>query len=179
MSNQFHEFFKMIKLSENTEPGTPVYYIDQILPDTPRFPKATIFSKIPNFSYKSSEGSIVLNSPLDREQICPFSELKCLLTVKVLLEPDLTTRGGRGQKLLTLQIEVTDENDQPPKFETDFSGATLKLCKKALQNGMSGNIFLATDSDKGILNIYKMDFLLIEYRKVTDGLENGPKIMIT
>lgn len=150
MSNQFHEFFKMIKLSENTEAGTPVYYIDQILPDTPRFPKATIFSKVPAFSYKSIDGSIVLTAGLDRESICPFNDIKCLLIVKVLLEPDDSTasRTGRGQTLLTLQIEIMDENDQAPHFTTDFSGATLNLCKTALINGMSGNIFLANDYDK-------------------------------
>lgn len=148
-SNQFNEINKMIKLSENTEPGSPVYYIDQILPDTPLFPSATIFSKVAAFEYRPIDGSIILAKKLDRETICPLYEQKCFLVVKILLEPEEDIRGvTRGQKLLNLNIEVTDENDQSPFFQTDFSGSTLNLCKSALLNGISGNIFLANDYDK-------------------------------
>lgn len=146
MSSQFHEFFKLIKLSESTEAGTPVYYIDQILPDAPRFQKATIFSKVPSFKYNALDGSVELTQRLDREEICPFSDRKCLLSVKILLQPDADET--RSEKLLTLQVEITDENDCEPEFETNFSGASLNLCKKALINGMSGDVFLATDRDK-------------------------------
>ena len=151
MSSQFHEFFKLIKLSESTEAGTPVYYIDQILPDAPRFQKATIFSKVPSFKYNALDGSVELTQRLDREEICPFSDRKCLLSVKILLQPDADET--RSEKLLTLQIEITDENDREPEFETNFSGASLNLCKKALINGMSGDVFLATDRDKGTQTI--------------------------
>ena len=142
---QFHEFFKVIKLSESTKAGSPVYYLDQILPSALPL-EATIFSKNAAFSYKN--GAIILDEKLDREKLCPFLDMKCSLTVKILLDqPDENSR--RAQSLLTLQIEISDENDEKPTFQSDFSGATLNLCREALLNGMSGNVFLAADSDKG------------------------------
>ena len=147
---QFHEFFKVIKLSENTKPGSPVYYLDQILPSALPL-EATIFSKVSAFSYKN--GAILLDEKLDRESLCPFLDVKCTLTVKVLLDqPDENSR--RAQSLLTLQIEISDENDEKPGFESDFSGATLNLCRESLLNGMSGNVFLAADTDRGKFFFY-------------------------
>ena len=57
-------------------------------------------------------------------------------------------KNGR-ERVLSLSIEIEDDNDMAPRFLTDFSQKSFKLCQKSLQNGLNADVFLATDQDKG------------------------------
>ena len=60
-------------------------------------------------------------------------------------------RQNGGERVLSLSIEIEDDNDLAPRFLSDFSQKSLRLCRRSLTNGLNADIFLAADPDKGSL----------------------------
>ncbi|XP_043837803.1 protocadherin gamma-A12 isoform X15 [Dromiciops gliroides] len=63
-----------------------------------------------HFALNVKSGSLVIGDRIDREELCPGS-LKCLLNVEILLEDKV--------KIYGIEIEVTDINDNSPRFQED------------------------------------------------------------
>ncbi|XP_067423045.1 protocadherin gamma-A4-like [Emydura macquarii macquarii] len=62
------------------------------------------------FALKSKSGHLITTERIDREQVCGGMET-CLLNCEVILEDKM--------KLYTVEIEITDINDNAPSFQTE------------------------------------------------------------
>ena len=143
------EHSDIIRINEDTAIGASIYKFDQVFPKANQVPTAILFSSIDAFRYNSQTGEIILTERLDREVICPPLQSDCTISLNALF-----TLENSSQRLLSLTIDILDQNDLAPEYEIPFSGMTVKLCYESIANGMSGDIFLANDNDKSKFYMY-------------------------
>ena len=144
----FNDYSDLIHVDEDTAVGAVIYNYEQVFPQLRQVPEALLFTTPSTVadSFKYENGEIILAERLNREDVCAQSsanQAECALNLRVLFK-----LGSGAQRLVTLTIILADVNDLPPEFQIPFSGMTLKLCGAALENSMSGDIFLARDFDK-------------------------------
>ncbi|CAG5104545.1 Oidioi.mRNA.OKI2018_I69.chr1.g1322.t1.cds [Oikopleura dioica] len=142
--DDFSETFSLLKISENTSPGSEIFNLATVLPEAPQVASARIFSEFAE-NFKIQNGALFLSKRLDREKICNSADFRCEFIVKLLVEP---FESKKSEKLVILQISLADENDSLPEFEFDFGSKTMDLCSESVRNGIYAAPFVADDADR-------------------------------
>nr|XP_034959285.1 protocadherin gamma-A12-like [Zootoca vivipara] len=88
------------------------------------------------FTLNSKNGQLYVSERIDREEICRWEE-KCVLSLEVLVEDKM--------KLFTVEIEITDINDNAPTFTQErldlkISEMTIVGTRFALQEAQDSDI---------------------------------------
>lgn len=109
------------QVEENSPPGTSVFTVSAIDPDTGINDKITytIESSTVNDLFNISENGVIsVSSPIDREAIVDTDNRDTVnLTVKAT-ESQLNIHGYYANTTATVQINIMDVNDNGPKFYT-------------------------------------------------------------
>ncbi|XP_072256715.1 protocadherin gamma-C5-like isoform X3 [Pyxicephalus adspersus] len=100
------------------------------------------------FVIKPENGALLLNTRIDRENLCG-SSLSCILSIEVVAENPL--------ELFSLEIEILDINDNPPIFSSD--NFIIKITELVTSPGAWYALETAEDLDVGVndVNQYKLN----------------------
>lgn len=95
-------------------------------------------------------GMLSVAEELDRESLCPDNPDHCYIDVAVVVFPSKKTASAASLTIVKIQIEITDLNDNKPKFE---NGDIEKMISEGVEPGTHIRLDSAVDPDLGINSI--------------------------
>nr|XP_039255252.1 protocadherin-11 Y-linked-like [Styela clava] len=140
-----------LKVAEMARNGTTLVKIPHQLkwPSTEQR-EYTILSGMEYTQVGTRSGVLKVKKEMDREKLCPDNREHCYIEIAVAVLPFGEKTSLPSLKMVNIRIEITDNNDNVPKFENKIIN---KMMSEAVEVGTSIRLDSAVDPDYGINSI--------------------------